>query len=541
MSINITENNKEFINKYIEIEKQYEVTANELLDGKLKLLNGLDLLNISRGIDWNYQHQISANTYQLYLHTLNYVKSLVKSYLVSEKKEYIISAQSIVQNWIHYNMNIDEKINYAWYDHTVSNRLQNILYYQVNVPTEYRIDAKVFYEVYEKHIDYLSQYKNYPENNHGIMMDRALLMGSLFNKNKELINNSLILVKNRIEKAILRDFSYNNVHLENSPDYHRMVTNWLNSVSKMLDDVEFPLSKKYKNKLNQAINYNGIVVNYKNEYPMIGDTSYGVSKFKKSDEDFIDYEAGVAIFNDKRYKSTLVFNCGFQNLTHKHHDDLSFTLTMDNEQILVDSGKYNYSKKDPVRLHMTSPKAHTTLFVQDKTYPLDIESNIKITNAIYTDEYKIIKSIHEGYNDISIERIVISIKEGAYFIVDNIQALQQNTYVQNFVFDERIKLNKIGKRKYELTTSLNNRYILEEHSKVATEKIFKGKDSLAVISKKFNELQSTTRLEIRKKTKNTNYLTSISKKKMKLENIRIDNNILSFEIDNKIKNIDISN
>src|SRR5699024_10245904 len=145
----------------------------------------------------------------------------------------------------------------------------------------------------------------------------------------------------------LRDYSYKNTHLENSPDYHRMVTNRLNKVVKILDEINNPLNSKYKKKLKNAVAFNGIVSNYNNENPMIGDTEHSTTRIKKNLFDFIEYEAVIGVFNNKKSQATLVFNCAYQNLTHKHFDDLSFTLSMEKEQIFVDSGKYNYNLKDP--------------------------------------------------------------------------------------------------------------------------------------------------------------------------------------------------
>lgn len=537
MVIGLTKKNTDFLNEYIKTEKTYAETANKMLEGKLKLLRSLDEIEFIKSPDWDYKHHISSNTYQLYLHTLNFIKSLVKMYLENGDTKYVTVAENIIKSWIKENLNQDKKTNYAWYDHTVSSRLQNLLYYQANVPDKFKIKEKIFSNVFEKHIDFLSKYKNYTENNHGIMMDRALIIASLFYKDENLQEEYLLLAKSRIQKAILRDYSYNSTHLENSPDYHRMVTNWLNAVVKMLDEIKRPLSTKYKMKLSKAVKYNGIVSNYNNEYPMLGDTSHGISKVKKEDIDFVDYEAGITIFNDRDTFATLVFNTGFQNLTHKHQDDLSLTLSIDKEQIFVDSGKYNYTKADPIRQHMISPKAHTTLTVLNKVYPLTYERDIQTQASYITDEYKIVKGIHNDYSNISLERTVIFLKSGVYIILDKAKSHEEQIYVQNFVLDSHIKLTNKGLNKYLMTTNSQKKYILEEHSQVGTTKVFKGEKFNAIISKKFNVLENTTRLEYRKKQKNSNFITTISPVNITVENVEVKNNTLYLSINGEIKNI----
>src|SRR5699024_1363486 len=371
------------------------------------------------------------------------------------------------------------------------------------------------------------------------MMDRALLISALFYKDNEAKKEALMLAKNRIEKAILRDYSYNSTHLENSPDYHRMVTNWLNGIVMIFDEIKLPLSNKYKVKLKNAIDYNGIISNYNNEYPMIGDTSHGISKIQKKDIDFIDYEAGIGIFNDKVMKSTLVFNCGFENLTHKHRDDLSFVLSVNKEQIFIDAGKYNYSKKDPIRQYFLSPRAHTTLFVQNETYSLAYDKVIKVESSYIGEDYKIIKGIHMGYDNVTLMRTIVSFNDGSYILIDEASSPKEKIYVQNFILNNEIKFKNEAIRKYSLVTPNNNRYILQEHSKIATSKIFKGQKSNAMLSKKFNQVEDTVRLEIRKKQKNTTFLTTFTPENISIEEIKVNSNILTINMDGNIREISL--
>lgn len=539
MVIEFTKQNTSILNKQVIIMKNYIEEASNIINEQYKLQKGLDEINFSKTIDWNYKHTISSNTFQLYLHTLNFNNNLVKAFIKTGETKYIVKAKNIIENWIKENINPEEKVNYAWYDHTVSSRLQNLLYFQANAPTKYRIKKKFFSKVFEKHLEYLRKYKNYTENNHGIMMDRALVIGSLFLEDEEVKNEYLMLAKNRIEKAILRDYSYKNVHLENSPDYHRMVTNWLNKVVKLFDDIKMPLSSKYKNTLKGAEVYNGIVVNYNKEYPMIGDTAYGTTKIRKQHNDFIDYEAGMGVFNDRNTQSTLVFNCGFKNLTHKHKDDLSLTLSIEREQLFVDSGKYNYNRNDIIRKYMLSPEAHSTIFVLNKDYTLNYDSKIEITSSFIHKDYKVLKGIHKGYRDINLERTIVFLDDGIYIIVDKASSNEENTYVQNFVLDDKVIFENLGTRKYLLTTPNKKQYTLQEHSPVAASKILYGQKSNAMISKDFNKIEDTSRIEIRKKQRNSIFITSMSPDSLEVDSIEFENGNLKINANNQIRVINI--
>lgn len=539
MVIDFRQQNISFLNQQVTTVKNYLEDANNLMNGVYKLQKGLDEINFNKTLDWNYKHSISSNTYQLYLHTLNFNNSLVKAFIQKNDIRYIIKAKLIIEDWIKENLNQKETKNYAWYDHTVSSRVQNLLYYQSNAPNKYKIKKKKFAKVFKKHLDFLVKYKNYTENNHGIMMDRALVIGSLFLEDAELRNDYIMLAKNRIEKAILRDYSYKSVHLENSPDYHRMVTNWLNKAIKLFDDIKMPLSSKYKNILKGADIYNGIIVNYNKEYPMVGDTAHGTTNVKKRHNDFIDYEAGMGVFNDRNTLSTLVFNCGFKNLTHKHKDDLSLSLSIAKEQLFVDSGKYNYNQNDIIRKYMISPEAHTTIYVLNKDYTLNYDSKIEITSSFIHKDYKVLKGIHKGYKGITLERTIVFLDDGIYVIVDKAFSSEENTYVQNFVLDDRVTLENLDTRKYLLTTPNEKQYTLQEHSPVAASKVLYGQNSNAMISKEFNKIEDTSRIEIRKKQRNSVFITSMSPASLRVDSIEFENGNIKINANNQIRVINI--
>lgn len=525
--------NIEYLNKQVQLGNSYLTLSEKIINGEYKLQKNLDTITFNSDPDWDYQHLISSNTYQLYLHTLNFNNDLVKSYIATKEVKYIVKSKNILESWIKNNINSELKRQYAWYDHTVANRIQNLLFYQVNAPKKYKIKKKKFDQVFSLHLEFLKRNENYPENNHGIMMDKALVISSLFLKDENHKLENILLAKSRVEKCILRDYSYKNVHLENSPDYHRMVTNWIAKLIKIFDDIRMPVSEKYRIKIKNATRYNGIICNYNNEYPMIGDTEFSKSNIKKIHMDFVDYEAGIGIFNDKRTESTMTFNCGYQSTTHKHHDDLSITLSLYNEAILVDSGKYNYNKNENIRKHIISPKAHSTLFVKDNGYDIGMENKIEIVSSFITKNYKVIKGIHKGYKGIHIERYIIVVDTDVYIILDIIKSKKENTYIQNFIFDDKVSLNTIGKRKYIMKTALNNEYILQEHSDKATAVIFQGEKHNAILSKKFNQITETNRLEIRKKQLNSTFISTISPFSKVIDEVILDDNNLSMNVNGK--------
>src|SRR5699024_4961685 len=102
------------------------------------------------------------------------------------------------------------------------------------------------------------------------------------------------------------------------------------------------------------------------------------------------------------------FKSGYKRLTHKHKDDLSVTYYVDGHDILVDSGKYNYSYTDKNRQYIVSPLAHNTITIEDETYelqnPYEDQLFLNIKSVRNQDDFKITSGINNLYKDTSLKR-----------------------------------------------------------------------------------------------------------------------------------------
>src|SRR5699024_9056332 len=104
----------------------------------------------------------------------------------------------------------------AWNEHAVAERIINIIYFQEN--STKKMKSKKYNLILQKHLEFLYSSKNYKKNNHGLMMDRSLLIGSYYIRN-DLYKERAI---DRFNIFIYRDFSTSGIHLENSPEYHTL-------------------------------------------------------------------------------------------------------------------------------------------------------------------------------------------------------------------------------------------------------------------------------------------------------------------------------
>lgn len=515
------------------------------LSNKIIVRKGFEPIDISNGIDWNYKHSNNPNTYQTYLHGLGIITDLLEVASADNKKDLLKSANEIIVDWEKNNpINVKK---YSWKEHPVSTRINNIIEFQERAE-EFKIADEIFSRLLKTHCDYLYNERYYKSNNHGLMMDYALLNASRFVVNKRDKNMYVDKAIYRVKYLLIRDFSRRGVHLENSPEYHRLVLNLIKKIEPALKKLNRNLGKDEMEVIKLANEYKSYIIQPNQVYPMIGDTgTINDAKIKKIYSDFVDYEAGVAILqnknnNDLEKSTMLVFKSGYHKLTHKHRDDLSYTLYMDGNEVLVDSGKYSYNSKDSVRQHLVSPQGHSTIVLENKKYtlenPVREQSKMKIARYINKPKYKMITGINGLYEHTNITRYNILTKNNFNIIVDRIISKAKTKIFENFNVNENANIKKIDDYVYEIEIN-NETYILKsfEHYNVKINSEIKT----GYISREFNKFSQNEQISFYQESNNATFITVIYNKynQNELKDLRIRGGKLNYEIGSDNITIDL--
>lgn len=506
---------------------------------------GFTPLDISKGINWNYQHSNNAATYQTYIHSLGILNDLLKISKADNNLKLEKKAKDLILDW----NSTDHKKgkNYAWKEHPVSSRINNIIAFQSNA-AKHKLSQKVFDKLVIDHCFYLSNERNYKFNNHGLMMDNALINAASHladpEKKKLYIEKALY----RIRYAIQRDFSRNGVHLENSPEYHRMILMIYRSIEKKLKELRIPLGKQEIEILKLAHNFRGYIIQPNNVYPMIGDTgNIPDSRIKKIFRDFHDSEAGITIFNnlneeEPENSSMMIFKSGYFNKTHKHYDDLSTYLYLEGEELLIDSGKYSYVISDPVRQHVVSPKGHNVINLPGQDYklvnPFQEQFNLKITKRVSKTNYKLVTGINKLYKGTTLTRYNILTKENVCIILDRVVSRNSKEAYQNFNINENAEIKKITDLEYEIM--LNDKlYNIQTYNRAGSN--IKSEIENGYISRKFGDYQENERILFKQEGKNLTYITVIHNVKddIKVDYVNLRLSKLTYSINGKEVSIDL--
>lgn len=517
------------------MDKEIEYAKNALV-GKFFISNSVGYIDDKEF--WN--ENISNRTFQIYAHSLYPIHYLTYAYINKRDTKYAKLAEDIFKRWL----NKKNKSHYSFHEYPVLSRLRNTLYF-INNYTNHSLNKDALIRFLNQHINFLLDDNNYKKNNHGIMMDNSLMTSvsllpkELFDLKKQILSKVII----RSREAIDRDYSSQCLHLENSPDYHRLATKWLFSIESKLNDNNYSLGDSYVSILKRAEKLDEIIVMPNNRYPILGDSSDGFYKGLKSYEDFVDIQAGRAILHNKSYNSQLTFVAGYGRKGHKHFDDLSFIFYDGVEVVFSDSGKYNYEKDNHFRNHVISPLGHNSLSVYKENYKVSekvsIKKKVSIDKTVINDEYKIIKAFNYSYNNVELFRTLIYFSNNSILIYDQFDSPVSNTVAVNFNLGLNIDVEKISRDEYHLIG--RNQYVLKSHlNKFTSVQLNNSIGTPCIISSNYNKYEQNKRVLLRLKTKKSAFLTSIVQKNIDFHFNGIKNDILDINFNKKNMIIDLS-
>lgn len=502
-------------------------------------------INISKGIDWNYQHTDNANTYQTYLHSLSIIDALVIISRYDNNEILLKYARDIILDWN--NTDHTKGKNHAWKEHPVSSRLNYMIDFQ-NLAEKYKISENIFNRIIIEHCDFLYNERNYKFNNHGLMMDYALLNAASYISDNELKNKYIDKALYRVRYSLRRDFTRRGVHLENSPEYHRMVLSIFRKIENKLKELRTSIGKEEKSILKLAQEFKNYIIQPNLIYPIIGDTGHiNDRKIKKNYKNFYDTESGIGIFNNfnknNPEKSTmLTFKSGYFSKTHKHYDDLSVTLFMSGQELLSDSGKYSYASKDPIRQHIISPQAHNTIGLPGKTYqlldPINEQSKLKLTGYRTNKDYIFSSGINRLYDGVNLIRYNILTKDDLYIVVDRMVSKNVEAVQQNFNINENAIINKVDELTYEVSLG-DETFIIKSFERFNT--TIESSIEKGYISRKFGNYTESSRITFNQSSENATFITAIFNKKNidSVGEIRLYNNQIIFNQNNKEIRVDL--
>lgn len=497
---------------------------------------GFDPIQFDDKFDWSYIHHKNHVSYQLYLQSLRIVGQLLAAYDQFDEKKYLLKAQEITESWMSF-VESGKSTDMTWYDHPVGNRTQILIHLLYSLNKEkIQVNSDRYFELLYKHAEYLMDDANYRKNNHGIMVDRGLMMLG-FVMNDELLFNKGFY---RVVDTFWQSFSYKGGHLENSPEYHNMVLRMYIGIEEYLNAHDKTLGNDVVKHMEAADNYMNILLKPNRRLPAIGDSGHtSLPERTPIYMNFVDEEAGIAVIkqnlNNKIYMS---FVCGYSTITHKHSDDLSITFSINGVDFIEDGAKFDYSKS-PIRRYIVTPRAHSSLQLENKFYQK--EKDNKYTQKIWIEKYFdhknyfIVKGRNRGFNDgTSLYRTILFLKDYEMFIIINEGNSDHNhTFIENYNLHHEVAVKSLSENIFELTRN-DEKIIIESFYRNAPEIVEGNKDPIQAINatgpSKFN---LTNHLQFKDNGTETSTVTLIKSKDIKVDELDLTSDHIKLKINNE--------
>lgn len=214
----------------------------------------------------------------------------------------------------------------------------------------------------ERHAEWLLDSANRKQNNHGLMLDRALLLASAQLRGGADASRWAFTALERTTTLAAELFDKDGYSNENTVGYHCFNIVLLQEISSIAErnGLELEGSATLRHQVELATTALQHCVWQDGSVPPIGDSyvfpsrqpSINRSKWFK-DSHFL------VVKSDDLYLSLI---CGHRGYSHKHVDDSSITLRYLGRDIIVDGGSFNYDERDPIRQCVRSARGHSGIY-----------------------------------------------------------------------------------------------------------------------------------------------------------------------------------
>ena len=298
----------------------------------------------------------------------------------------------MVTNWLdrsYFQHDGDKK--FAWYDHGTAERLLAMVQ-MWSIGAEHRFDNRFMTrlrtaifrhgQLLASELFYAS-HQNSRYHNHAWFQDIALMATSLAMKDfpcaEHWLETSIARLTDQLEHLIVRDNGYA-VFMENSIGYHLGVQRLVEFAGDLVafagkDSVISTIGKELP-RFSQFFCYPD------NRKPTQGDTfrrSIGrgseIQRLKPYRDPACTVlpKAGYAIVKGNHDDCPFMISVLATSLcrTHKHEDNLSFTLFFDGLEWLIDPSFYSHEYKEPLPAYLRSAAAHSCLALPGRRYSID--------------------------------------------------------------------------------------------------------------------------------------------------------------------------
>lgn len=350
-------------------------SANSIIEEGWRFAS-FDPVLVSQIEDWA-PYGVEHRSWGFHLHAWEFMDPLLREYDETEDIRWLDEAIDIALGWVEAHKGTDDPDDpMVWYDMSLSLRTPRLIALTLRAARiEHTQNAAVILAAaLGRHFDELHRDRAFnPNNNHGfytaVSQVHAAKYASMFPEATIAKHEG----RDRLSQMAVSQFAVDGVHLEHSPDYHRML---LNSFELAVQD-NLIEEAEIKDRVKRAAHVLGWMVQPDGALVQFGDSpetqivkpeaqsidpnteyilSDGARGEKPTTELAVYADGGYAFVRSPQpagpgalYKSGyLAFGAAFHSRAHKHADDLTLVWYDRGQQILTDSGRFGYGKLLPM-------------------------------------------------------------------------------------------------------------------------------------------------------------------------------------------------
>lgn len=424
----------------------------DLQQGKLELFPH-PAVNTDFPISWT-SNPLNQRNWCFQLHTLRWIDP-IRRLAADGDRSGMGLWDEIVEDW-EQNNPVDGPVStWAWTDMTDAMRAMTILF---GLPYSRR--PKELVDLLQVHGRWLNDVKNIGHSNHAMHQHVALFLVGSALQESEWIKNSEFRLKNHFRN----EYDSQGLNAEGSPGYWQLNLIWSREIEKRLKlekstvDIDFYKLDLSLQSVIHATRPDGYL-------ETLGDT--GKEKFRSTGSPQADYvrsggENGIAPaelsavyrggyafgrtgwgearrqFSEESFYS-LVFG-GYK--VHGHSDYGSLTFAPRGVPLIVDSGKFSYTKHW-MRDYVESHSGHNVIIIEDEKYSK--ESSVALEKSIHHEDYDFYSLSDYGYDDVEILRNVLFVRDlDTLVVVDYVKSSRKVSASQQWHLNPDAQIDDDG-------------------------------------------------------------------------------------------------
>lgn len=379
-------------------------------------------------LEWSFDEAIpsaldSVNTYRYSWHALHPAAILMLDHFRRGKVANLFFAREMVNDWIENSFfHVDNDKKYAWYDHGTAERtLALALMWQAGL--EYQFDQRFMqrlrYAIF-RHGQLLDSEAFYASHqstryhNHAWFQDIALMATAHlladFPCATDWYEKGARRLADQLHHLIVQENGYS-VFVENSIDYHQGVQRLVRFAANIARIHQDDRAKDFQKIADNLDGFSEFLSYPDGRRPAQGDTmgsrnnrqESAATAYEKTSFTLLP-ETGYAVAKGKHdgkgYMLSL-FATGLSQ-THKHEDNLSFTLFFDGLEWLTDPSFYSHEYTQPTPAYLRSALAHNCLALPGIPYSIE-PGHTKLDGECKRTKF-VINGSHTAYKGATITR-----------------------------------------------------------------------------------------------------------------------------------------